>query len=114
MTLGTWTIPAGSRLTTTLQTLETTKRTYGGTLKRDIRAQKHFHTVEIPIQTGVEFDSLKDLKEAQANVSFVYSDEDGTGNNTETVAIGDLTYIRMKEYAAGMYIDKIRLTLEEV
>jgi len=114
MTLGTWTIPAGSRLTTTLQTIETTKRTYGGTLKRDIRAQKHFHTLEIPIQTGTEFDSLKALKETDANVSFVYADEDGTGNNTETVSIGSLTYIRMKEYASGMYIDKLSLTLEEV
>lgn len=114
MTLGTWTIPAGTRLTTALKSIETSKRTYSGTLRQEILAQKHNHTLEIPIQVGTSFDDLKTMKEADENVSFVYPDESGLGDITQTVSIGDLNYIRMKEYPLGMYIDKISLTLEEV
>ena len=114
MTLGTWTIPAGSRLTTTLRDIKNESRTYGGSLRQEILAQKHDHTLEIPIQTGVSFDELKTMKETDENVSFVYPDENGTGNITETVSIGDLNYVRKKEYNTSMWIDKISLSLEEV
>lgn len=114
MKLGTWVVPSGSRLTTTLKTLETRKRTYAGTLKRDIRAQKHSHILEVPIQTGLEFDGLKRLKETRANVFLCYKDESGSGENKHMVSIGSLSYSRMKEYPSSMWIDKLRLTLEEV
>lgn len=114
MTLGTWTLPDGARLTTTLQDIKKENRTCGGTLRQEILAQKHMHSIEIPIQTGVSFDELKTMKEVDANVSFVYTDEDGTGNITQTVSIGDLNYVRKKEYNTSMWIDKISLVLEEV
>jgi len=114
MTLGGVTLPGGTQITPSIKTIETRQRTQGGTLKREIRAQKQSYSLRLPIVSGTTFDSIKALKEAKANTSFVYADESGTGNITVTVAINDLRYTRFKEYTSSMWINGISLTLEEV
>jgi len=115
MTLGSVTLPLGTVLAPSIKTLETRNRTQGGTLKRDIRAQKQFYSLNLPIVSGTDFEDIKVLKEALANVDFVYPDEDGVGNITVTVAINNLKYQQKKVYPDGsMWIDGITLGLEEV
>jgi len=114
MILGGVTLPTRTTFTTIIQDISTDDRTQGSTLKRDIRGQKLFYSVSMPTILGADMNSLKLLKEAQANVDFVFPNESGVGNITTTVAMKDFTYTRLSEYTETVWLTDQTMMLEEV
>ena len=111
--LGGVTLPNNTIVTPLIRNIENVRYTYSGKRKSRIRAQKTDFMLTLPSVKASYFNSIKTLKTAMEDISFIYPAEGGGDDITKTVAIGNLPYDYLL-YATEGLIQNLIIPLEEI